>query len=177
MTPGGQVKNGLGGFLEPLRKAALIALGAGAAGSIALMLRVGHPPVFLRVLFAIWVLSPFAVIVLADRLSASWSVETRTTLYVVALVLAAGSLAAYAYMVVRHPVPTPTFIFVIVPPVSWLLTAITVPTAAFLSRRPSRPGPGSSSHGRERRRGNVVDASAKRPTDRPPMSECSLRDH
>ncbi len=48
-----------GGFLGLLHVVALTAVVAGAGGSLALMLRAGHPPFLLRVLFAIWVLSPF----------------------------------------------------------------------------------------------------------------------
>src|SRR5260370_7582569 len=51
-----------GGFLGLLRAAALIAVLAGAAGSVGLMLHASHrinSPRILRVLFALWVPSPF----------------------------------------------------------------------------------------------------------------------
>lgn len=124
-------------FLGRLRAVALIAVVAGSAGSVALMLRAGHPPLFLRVLFAIWVLSPFMALVWANMVSKRWSVLTRATLYGVTLVLVLGSLAIYADVVLRPPRSTPAFMFVLVPPGSWLLMTIVVPIAALISRRQS----------------------------------------
>lgn len=55
-----------GGLLGLLRAVALIAVVAGAGGSIGLMLWAGHrnPSRLLIVLFAIWVLSPFVALVI-----------------------------------------------------------------------------------------------------------------
>jgi len=131
-----------GGFLGLLRVVALISVMAGAVGSVGLMLRGGHPPLFLRVLFAIWVLSPFMALLLADMVSKRWSVVTRATLHGVMLVITLSSLAIYGYVVLRPRESTPTFVFVVVPPASWLLIAIVVPMAAsisgMLSRRSAR---------------------------------------
>src|SRR3984893_13107145 len=82
-----------GGLLGLLRAVALIAVVAGAAGSVGLMLWVGHrnPSRVLLVLFAIWDLSPFIALVLADIVSKRWSVITRATLYGVMLILTLGS--------------------------------------------------------------------------------------
>src|SRR5713226_4949856 len=85
------------GFLGRLRATGLIAVLFGAAGSVGLMLRAGHPPLFLRVLFLIWVLSPFAALLLADMVSKRWPVLTRATLYSVMLVITVGSLAIYGH--------------------------------------------------------------------------------
>ena len=59
-----------------LRTAALIALPAGATGSVGFMLRAGHrnPSCVLLVLFATWVLSPFVALVFAIIVSKHWSV-------------------------------------------------------------------------------------------------------
>jgi hypothetical protein len=78
-----------GGFLGLLHSAALIAVLAGAVGSDGLMLRAGYrnPSRLLLVLFALWVLSPFIALVLANMVSKRWSVLTRATLYTVMLVL------------------------------------------------------------------------------------------
>jgi hypothetical protein len=131
------------GFLGRLRAAALVAVGAGAVGSIGLMLRAGHPPLFLRVLFAIWVLSPFVVLIVADMVSTRWSVLTRATLYGVMLVLTVASLAIYGNHAVRPPSSQPAFVYVLVPPVSWLLIAIVVPMAALIAGRRSRHDDGA----------------------------------
>jgi hypothetical protein len=125
--------------LNVLRTAALIALPAGAVGSIGFMLRAGHrnPSRVLLMLFAIWVLSPFVALVFATIVSKDWSVLTRTTLYGVMLVLTASSLAIYGDVALGPPRAKTAFAFVVVPPASWLLIAITISTAALISR--SRP--------------------------------------
>ena len=77
------------GFLRVLRGASLVAVVAGAGGSLALMLRAGRHQQsrILILLFAVWVLSPFLAGVLAHIASERWSILTRKTLSVVMLVL------------------------------------------------------------------------------------------
>jgi hypothetical protein len=136
MTPEVSREKTEGGFLALLRAAALIAVLVGAAGSVSLMLHAGrrkHSPRFLLALFAIWVLSPFAALVLAHVSSKRWSVLTRATLYSVMLVLTLGSLAIYGD-VALGPLSAKTVpVFVIVPPASWLLIAVVISIAALLS--------------------------------------------
>jgi hypothetical protein len=129
------------GFLAGLRAVALIAVVAGAGGSLGLMLRAGRrTPRLLLALFVIWVLSPFVALAWANVVSKRWSVITRATLYCVTLVVMLGSLAIYGDLV-RPPAGSPgAFVFVVVPPASWLLMAIVVPIAALISRRQSRGG-------------------------------------
>jgi uncharacterized membrane protein YoaK (UPF0700 family) len=123
-----------------LHAVALPTMMVGAVASIVLMLRAGHPPVFLRVLFAIWVLSPFAALFMASMVSKRWSVITRTTLDIVMLVLTLISLAIYGYFVANPPRSTPAFVWVVVPVASWLLMTIVVPVAALVSGTLSRRG-------------------------------------
>ena len=131
-----------GGFLGRLRAAALVAVLAGAAGSIGLWFYVSqHPPLLIVVLFVIWVLSPFVGLVLAYVVSQRWSVLTRATLYSVMLVVTLGSLAIYGYDAVRPRKAQAAFWYVLVPPVSWLLIATVAPIAALVSRRRSRRDP------------------------------------
>ncbi len=69
--------------LGRLRAAALIAVLAGAAGSVGLTLSASQGRgLGLRavLIFSIWVFAPFAGLVLADRLAKRWSVTTRTTI-------------------------------------------------------------------------------------------------
>lgn len=136
-----------GEFLGPLRTMALIAVVAGAGGSVGLTLRVGHHnnSRILLVLFAIWVLSPFIALAFANLVSKRWSILTRTTLYSVVLVLTLGSLAVYGHVAFGPPRAKPAFAFLIVPLASWLLIAIVVPTAALISGRLSRRGDGAPS--------------------------------
>src|SRR6266404_890333 len=126
--------------LSVLRTTALIALPAGAAGSVGFMLRAGHrnPSRVLLILFAIWVLSPFVALVFATIVSKDWSVLTRTTLYAVMLVLTVSSLAIYGDVALGPPRAKTAFAFVVVPPASWLLITTTVSIAALISRRGSR---------------------------------------
>ena len=87
-------------FLGLLRAVALIAVMAGAVGSIGLMLRAGQrTPRFLLVLFFIWVLSPFVALTWANVVSKRWPVLTRATLYGVTLVITLGSLAYYGKLI------------------------------------------------------------------------------
>jgi hypothetical protein len=123
-----------------LHTVAQVAVVAGAVTSIGLMLRAGHPPLFLRVLFAIWVLAPFMALLVADAVSARWSVLTRATLHGVMLFLTLTSLMIYGYVVVRPPRSTPAFVWVVVPVASCLLMTIVIPMAAFISGRRSRRG-------------------------------------
>jgi len=133
-----------GRSLGRLRVVALIALGVGAVGSVGLMLGVGHrnPSRVLLVLFAIWDLSPFLALVLADIVSKRWPVLTRATLYAVMVILALGSLAFYGYVLLR-PRPQPAFVFLVVPLGSWLFMTIAVAIAALVSGRLSRRGAGA----------------------------------
>lgn len=130
-----------GGFLGFLRAVALIALVAGAVGSVGLTLRAGRStPRLLLIIFVIWVLSPFVALAWAHMVSKRWSVLTRATLYCVTLVITLGSLAIYGDVVLPPEGSPRAFVFVIVPPGSWLLMAIVVPIAAFVSRRLSHRG-------------------------------------
>jgi hypothetical protein len=134
-----------GGFLGPLRAVALIAAVAGAGGSVGLMLWVGHrnPSRLLLALFAIWDIAPFVALVWANMVAKRWSVLTRATLYSVTLVITLGSLAIYGDVAFGPPRSTPAFMFLVVPPGSWLLMTIVVPIAALTSRRLSRRGAGA----------------------------------
>jgi hypothetical protein len=133
------------GFLRALSGAALIAVPAGAVGSLGLMLYAGrhNNSLVLRLLFAAWVLSPFMAAVLANVVSKRWPVPTRATLNVVMLVLALGSLAVYGDVAFGHPRAKIGFVFLVVPLASWLLMAVVVPIAAFLSGRLSHRSGGA----------------------------------
>ncbi len=129
-------------FLGPLRTAALVAVLTGAAASVAFTLVAGHrnPSHFLMVLFVIWVLSPFMALVFATFISKSWSVLARGALYGVMLFLSLASLAIYGCVALGPPRAKTAFVFVVVPPLSFLLTIVAVSTAALISRRWLCPG-------------------------------------
>jgi hypothetical protein len=120
----------------------MIATAAGAIASVGLTLYVGrhNPSRILLSLFVIWVLSPFVALVCASAVSKRWPVPTRATLYGVMLVLTLGSLAIYGGVAFGPARATPAFAFLVVPLVSWLLIAVALPVAAFISRRLPRHG-------------------------------------
>ncbi len=134
-----------GAILGFLRALALIAVMAGAVGSEGLMLRAGRQsPRLLIVLFTIWVLSPFVALGWANVVSKHWSALTRATLYGITLVVAAGSWAIYAHpILVAPPGSANAFVWVAVPPASWLLMTVVTLIAAFVSGRQSRRGAGA----------------------------------
>jgi len=127
-------------LLRALRALGLILVGAGAAGSVALMVRAGaRTPRFLLVLFIGWVLAPFVVLLWANLRSTHWSAATRAALVSVTLVVAAGSLAIYGELIdVRPRGAANAFPWVITPPAMVLLIAVTVPLVALAARRLSR---------------------------------------
>ena len=129
--------SGARGFLGVLRAAALIAVVTGAVGSVGLMLYAGHrnPSRLLLFLFALWVLSPFMVLVLANAVSKPWSVVRRVALHSVMLVLTLVTLAIYGDVALGPPRAKTAFVFVVVPPASWLLIGVMVAPAAFISGR------------------------------------------
>jgi len=125
-----------------LRRAALIAMLIGAAGSVGFLLRAGQRTSrFLLVIMLLWVLAPFVVLALADVVSKRWTVlaqaPTRETLYSLMLVLTLGSIAVYVDDALRPRQAQAAFVFVMVPLVSWVLMAIAIPIAALRSRRRS----------------------------------------
>lgn len=122
--------------LSGLRRIGLAATWIGAAGSLVFMLRAGrNTPRLLLVGFVFWVLSPFVALLWADRSATRWRETTRTTLYLVMIVVAAGSLVVYGIDSVKHLRPQAAFAYVLVPPVCWILSAVGIGAAALLSRR------------------------------------------
>jgi len=110
---------------------------AGAAGSVAFTLYDGrrNPSLILMALFALWVLSPFVALLLADLYSKRWPVRLRAALYILMIIVTVGSLAIYANVALGPPRAKTAFAFVVTPPVSWLVIAILVAYAALVSRR------------------------------------------
>jgi hypothetical protein len=131
------------GYLGRLRAVSLIAVLAGAAGSLGFLLRSGRStPQSLLVIFVLWVLFPFMALVWANLVSKRWPVVTQATLYTVTLVLTLGSLAIYGAVALGLSTARPAAVFLLVPAATWLLTAIAVSMAAVISRRRSRRGKG-----------------------------------
>jgi len=123
-----------------LRKAGLIALVIGAAGSVCVMLYSSRnsDQQFLKVLFTVWVLSPFLLLELGDIVSERWHLIARPSLYWTMVIVAVGSLAIYILAVLRSPEAIPTPVFVATPPISGLVIAAVAGIAGWISRRSVR---------------------------------------
>jgi hypothetical protein len=128
----------VGGSLDRLRIAALFVLVAGAVSSLALMLYAGrrNPSHLLIIAFVVWVLSPFVALGWANLQSIRWPRLVRTTLYGVTLALALATVMIYGNVVWHPPKSSAAFVFVVVPPASWLLMSIAVGLAVLIARRP-----------------------------------------
>ncbi|HEX6899723.1 MAG TPA: hypothetical protein VF789_08420 [Thermoanaerobaculia bacterium] len=124
-------------LLGLLRAAALIAVVAGAGGSLGLMLYAGRrTPRFLLFLFVIWVLSPFVAILGTSRHSKRWPAVTRAAFYWSAIIVSLGSLAVYGGIIDLKPAGSANaFLYVAVPPASLVFMVIVVGVAALMSRR------------------------------------------
>ncbi|HEY5405939.1 MAG TPA: hypothetical protein VIJ92_02590 [Ginsengibacter sp.] len=109
-----------------LRTTALIALLFGAVGSLYFIINAGrnNSSILLSALFVIWVLSPFIAFLIANSISKSWSFLTRKTIYWLMLIVTVGSLIFYSAF--KIPGTKRTFIFLIVPLISWLLMIIVI---------------------------------------------------
>ena len=120
--------------LNFLRILALIVMSGGAIGSLCLMFNAGRnqSSVILITLFTAWLLSPFAGLLIAEKISKRWTALTRLTLYWLMLVLTLGSLISYSGAF--SPVGTkPAFKFLVVPLISWLLIVTVIPIVSRLS--------------------------------------------
>ncbi|MGH9423989.1 MAG: hypothetical protein ACRD3J_28695, partial [Thermoanaerobaculia bacterium] len=76
--------------------------------------------------------------VIASAISTRWPRLVQTTLCVVMFVVTIGSLAVYVHDAIRPRKSQPAAVYVVVPPASGLVVAITVSIAALIARRRSR---------------------------------------
>lgn len=119
-----------------LRAAALGALAVGSVGSIALMLRTApNMPALNVLLIGLWVISPFVLLALCDAFATRWPPLHRPTIHVLGLVLVLVALFAYWSVAFGPPRTKPAALFVLIPPISWLVIATGLGTAALVSRK------------------------------------------
>jgi uncharacterized membrane protein YsdA (DUF1294 family) len=119
-----------------LRFTALIALVIGAVGSLGLWIRAAkHPPPLLIVLLVVWILSPFVVLGIGHLMARRWAPSTQAALYWVTLLVTVASIAIYADDAVAHRTAHPAFVYVAVPPASWLASVVAVGVGAWIARR------------------------------------------
>jgi len=122
------------------RSTALAALWIGAAGTLALMLHAGGPdrPIILVPLFAAWDLSPFALLLVADRFVEGWPAASRTALYSVTIAVTVGSLTYYIADAIWPRTAQPAFPYVAAPPVCWIVIAVVLVVSLIRSRSMGR---------------------------------------
>src|SRR5687768_15565112 len=120
--------------LPVIRNIGLVALSAGALGSLGLVLNAGrNTPVILLILFIGWVLSPFVALFVANHLARRWSVLTQAAIYCLMVIVTVCSLVGYSDGF-NTPGQRPAFIFLMVPLFSWLLIMTVIPVARRVSR-------------------------------------------
>jgi len=109
-----------------IRSLTLAVVVAGAAGSIALMLRAGsrQQSVVLIALFIGWVLLPFVAMGWAVMVSKSWSSSVQVAYCAVSVFVTLGSGAMYAGVIPMPSGSRPAAVFLAVPLVSWIVFAI-----------------------------------------------------
>jgi cation transport ATPase len=108
--------------LAPLRAIARIAIVAGAAGSLSLMLVAGQSaPLILQLLFALWVPAPFIAAWFAHMGSWRWPEDTLPLVYFLVVIATVVTLALYAFATFGPPRDRPAPFFVAIPVMLWLL--------------------------------------------------------
>jgi hypothetical protein len=98
---------------------------------------------FPQVLFALWVLSPFLVLVSVTEAWRYLSFLTQQVLYRVMLIFSLGSVGIYGYVALNPPGAGPAFTFLVVPLGSWLVLAMVVVIGERVSRGIWRRGNGT----------------------------------
>lgn len=119
--------------------AALLASAVGAVGSVGCQLYVGrHNKSWLAMgLIAVWVISPFVILMAVHLLAKRWPALGRTEVHLLAFVITLISLAAYASVAFGPSRPKPAVFFVVIPPLSLILIAIVLTIVGLTSRRRS----------------------------------------
>jgi hypothetical protein len=122
-----------------LRAIATVVVLIAAVASLIMVIRAGrhNRSVLLPILFILWVISPFAALLIANRISKPWSPHTRITLYWLMLIISMGCLVGYCGLL-SPPGTKPAFVFLITPAMAWLLIVTAIPIAAAVSRRKQR---------------------------------------
>lgn len=106
-------------------------------GALGLVIYVGRnqPSYLLQAMFVLWVSAPFVALLVAHVRAKQWSSAARRTLCWLSLVVTVFSLALYG-LVALHPPRTKTgLVFVMVPPLSWLLFAFAGIVSSLRTRR------------------------------------------
>jgi len=128
------------GPLRPLRAAALVANVVASVASVAFLLYEGrrNESVLLAIGFSIWVVSPYILTLAGHILSRHWSRAPHTLISTAMLIVALASLAVYVADFFGLPKRRGAFVFVLVPPVCWLVIAVVGVLVAMRARSYTR---------------------------------------
>jgi hypothetical protein len=120
-----------------MKKAALATALIGGLLSVFLMIHAGRysTPPLLIALIGMWVLLPYDALVIGNILSPRWQPQVGAVLYRLTFLLTLVSVAIYASVAFGPPRPRPAFFFVIVPPLSLVLTGLVLGVARQRFRR------------------------------------------
>ena len=126
-------------IINLLQTISLIAVIAGALGSLYLTLRAGHNnrSILLQALFTVWVLLPLILLGIENVLSRRWPDSARVALYCFILLLVPVSILGYLG-VFSPPGTKNAFVFLVIPLISWMLIAIVLPILVSQSRKRDR---------------------------------------
>lgn len=115
--------------------AARVALLAGAAGSLALMLRAGarQRSLLLIGLFTGWVLSPYLALAIANVRARSWAPRIRRALHAAAIGVGALCLGIYGFNAATGAMKA-GFVYLVVPAAAWLIIGVTLAAATAVAR-------------------------------------------
>ncbi len=105
----------------------LVIVLVGVVASLVLVLYNGrnNKSVILNALFVGWVLSPFIALLLTHKVSKRWTDFARKKLYYLMLVITIFSLLGYSGVLIPAGTKT-TFVFLVVPLISWVLIAVLI---------------------------------------------------
>ena len=113
-----------------------MAILAGAVGAIGLWINaLKHPALLIIALFVVWVLSPFVILGASHVVAKRWSPDTQKALYWATLFIAIATLLIYGDDAIARRATHPAFVYVAVPPVSWLVTIAAITIGALRARR------------------------------------------
>jgi cell division protein FtsW (lipid II flippase) len=122
--------------LVAFRAAAFVALVVGAAASLVFEVRGGrrNPSQLLIAGIALWVLSPYFLLLIANASSRRWSTRGRLMLHCLTVILALVPPIFYADQSLRPANTSAAFLFVAIPPALWLVIAIVIAIAEYAMR-------------------------------------------
>lgn len=125
------------GAASPLRSMVRAGLWIGAAGSLGFTIYTGrhNNSILLMAMFAVWVLSPFAGLWLAERTAERTAPGMASAMRASALVIMVCSLGIYGAQAMRGPSHHAAFAFLAVPAASWFAIAPLLIAPWFAARR------------------------------------------